>query len=244
MAITITGIYPDTGVITGGTVHQITGTDMHLITSLTVNGTAVPAENRQALSTTLMRIVTPPFSATGLGDIVAGPGAVTLDDGFTVTAATASDEPLVDSLARKWKVDVNTGTLDSPTWTPVRAITNCQPTGEATMQDSSDYDSDGWGTTTKTMQTWGVTLTLGRKVGASSSTYDPGQEYIRARDDQFAGASVVEIRYYDRNGGPQAYQGLVSVGWAESGGNTPDLSTATATLSGQGKRHNIVNPAA
>jgi len=129
-------------------------------------------------------------------------------------------------------------------WVPVRGITELTPSSDPTMEDDSDYDSNGWGSSTKTMQTWSITATLARKVGVSSGNYDPGQEYIRMRDGQFGAASVVQVRWYDRDGGPEAYSGWASVQWAETGGAPSALSTASLTLSGQGERTAILNPAA
>jgi len=243
MAIAISGIYPPTGVITGGTVHHITGTDLDDVTEIIINGVTVPTSQWQALSTTLIKLTTPAFSATGAGNVVLNPGAVTLTSGFTVTAATASDEQLVSTLARKFRLEVNTGTVSAPVWTLVRGITEFTPSSDPTMEDDGDYDSDGWGSSTKTAQTWSLAVTLGRKVGVESGNYDPGQEYLRVRDGQFGSASVVQVRWYDRNGGPEAYMGYASVQWADGGGPNTALATATVTLSGQGKRYDIVNPA-
>lgn len=243
MAIAITGITPATGPITGGTVHHITGTDLDTVTSITINGVTVPTSDFSALSTTLIRLTLPTGSATGSGNVVLGPGAVTLTGGFEYTAASASNEQLVSTLARKWKLDVNTGTAESPIWTPVRGITEFSAPNEPTMEDDSDYDSNGWASSTKTMQAWSISATLARKVGVSSGNYDPGQEYIRMRDAQFGAASTVQVRWYDRDGGPEAYSGYASVQWAQAGGAPSALETATLTLSGQGIRTNIVNPA-
>jgi hypothetical protein len=244
MAIAINGITPATGVITGGTVHHIAGVDLDDVTTITIKGTTVPTDQWSALSTSLIKLTTPPFSATGAGDVVLGPGAVTLAGGFTVTAATASDEQLVSTLARKWQLDVNTGTSDAPVWVQVRAISELTPSSDPTMEDDSDYDSNGWGSSVKTMQTWSLAATLGRKVGVESANHDPGQEFIRSRDPEFGSASTVQVRWYDRQGGPEAYTGYASVQWSEAGGSASALSTASLTLSGQGKRTSIVNPAA
>jgi len=74
MAIAISGITPATGVITGGTVHHITGTDLDDVTGITIAGVTV--DQWQALSTTLIKLVTPAFTTTGAGNVVLDPGAV------------------------------------------------------------------------------------------------------------------------------------------------------------------------
>lgn len=238
MAISITGITPNNGPTTGGTSHLITGTDLHTVTGVTVGGVAVPLF--EDLSATLLRVVTPPGSA-GAVNIMLNPGAVTLAGGFTYAPPT--DEQLVSSLARKWKLDVNTGTVASPSWLPVRAIAELKPSLEPNMEDDADYDSEGWGSETKTLLKWSLEVKVGRKTGVTTGNYDPGQEVLRTKSDQFGAAGTAHIRWYDRFAGPEAYTGFASVSWEPEGGETKDLDLVTIKLMGNGKRTTITNPA-
>ncbi|TDD88353.1 phage tail tube protein [Actinomadura rubrisoli] len=239
MAIAINGITPPAGPITGGTTHLISGTDLTTVTGVTVGGTT--ATSFVALSPTLMRVVTPAHAA-GAVNVVLNPGAVTGTGIFTYEALTG-DETLVSTLARKWRLDVNTGTVGVPVWTQVRAMGELKPQVEPNMEDDSDYDSDGWESETKTALKWTLEAKLLRKVGVTSGNYDPGQEKIRLASDQFGSAGTVQVRWYDRDGGPEAYIGFASVSWEPEGGETKDLDTVTAKLSGQGQRTTIANPA-
>lgn len=239
MAIAITGITPASGPTTGGTVHYITGTDLDTVTNVTIGGAACPVFEDQ--SPTLMK-VTSPAGTVGAKDVVLSPGAVTLVAGFTYAVPTGTEQ-LVSTLARKWKLDVNTGTVESPTWTPVRAIGELKTTVESNMEDDSDYDSDGWASETKTQLKWTLETKVLRKIGVSSANYDPGQEALRAAADQFGSAGTPQVRWYDRDGGPEAYSGFGSVSWEPEGGEAKDLDTVTIKLSGQGKRTLITNPA-
>jgi IPT/TIG domain len=238
MAIAITGITPNTAPTTGGTSHLITGTDLNTVTGVTIGGAAVLAFT--ALSPTLMR-VTAPAGTAGAQNVVLAPGAVTLTGGLTYAAPTT--EQLVATLARKWKLDVNTGSVASPVWTPVRAIGELKPNVEANMEDDSDYDSDGWESETKTALKWGLEVKVLRKVGVTSGNYDPGQEALRTASTQFGSPGTPQIRWYDRDGGPEAYSGFASVSWEPEGGETKDLDTVTVKLSGNGARTTIANPA-
>lgn len=242
MALTITGAYPATGPNTGGETITVTGTDLLTVTTCTVGGTAAP--DFDLVSATLMHVLTPAH-ANGAVNIVLGDGSttVTLTGGYTY-ANPAADATLTSTLARKFRLDVNTGTAGSPVWTQVRAITTLQAPVSPTMQDDSDYDSDGWGSQAKTMLAWSVTGTISRKVGATSGNYDAGQEKIRAAHDQFGPDGLVQIRWYDREGGPEAYTGFAHVGWEAQGGGPDALDSVNITLTGQGKRTTIVNPAA
>lgn len=239
MAIAITGITPATAPTTGGTNHYITGTDLTTVTGVTIGGTA--AISFEALSATLMRVTVPAGSA-GAQNVVLNPGAVTLTGGLTYAAPTGTEQ-LVSTLARKWKLDVNTGTVSVPVWTPVRAIGELKTTVESNMEDDSDYDSDGWASESKTQMKWTLETKVLRKIGVTSSNYDPGQEALRAAADQFGSAGTPQVRWYDRDGGPEAYSGFASVSWEPEGGEAKDLDTVTIKLSGQGKRTLITNPA-
>lgn len=151
--------------------------------------------------------------------------------------------PLVTSLARKWRLDVNTGTTETPVWVQVRGVTNFTPALTPTLQDTSDYDTDGWGSQEKTMLAWNLAITLLRK-GADETTPDPGQEALRAKADQFGTAGTAHVRWYDRNGGPEAFEGYSNVSWEPGGGAAADLESVTVNLAGKGARTAITNPEA
>ncbi|QIM20541.1 hypothetical protein G7075_04310 [Phycicoccus sp. HDW14] len=127
-------------------------------------------------------------------------------------------------------------------WVRVRAINSLKPTVDNKMEDDSDFDSDGWTSEMKTGMGWALELGLLRKIGVTTKAPDPGQEIIRNAADQFGPASVVEVRWFDRNGGVDAYQGFASASWEPDGGGTTDLDKVSAKLSGQGKRNKITNP--
>lgn len=239
MAITITGITPASGPTTGGTVHYITGTDLTTVTGVTIGGAACPL--LEAQSATLMK-VTSPAGAAGAQDVVLAPGAVTLAGGFTYSAPSGNEQ-LVSTLARKFAVEVNTGTTAAPVWTKVRAIADLKPAVNTNLEDDSDYDGEGWASETKTQLKWSLEIKVGRKIGFTTGIYDPGQEFLRAAAVQFGQGGTVELRWYDRNGGPEAYQGFGNVSWEPEGGDTKTLDMVTIKISGSGARSDIVNPA-
>lgn len=146
----------------------------------------------------------------------------------------------------KWYLDVNTGTSGSPVWVGVFGISEFEPGTDPNLEDDSDFDSAGWGSQTKTGDSWSVTATLQRKVTeADPEAYDPGQEFLRAKGDLMGAANSVEVRWYEMtDGGPriEAYQGRAAVGWKPNGGPRTALSTVALTLSGQGKRNAITHP--
>jgi len=133
----------------------------------------------------------------------------------------------------------------TPVWKRLRGMTNLVPTVDATLQDDSDYDSDGWASSAKTMQAWSLEATCGRKKGRITGAYPVTQEKIRMASTEFGGDGTIHVRWYKRLAGdPEAYEGVAQIGWKAAGGGTADLDTATITLTGVGKRHSITNPAA
>lgn len=154
----------------------------------------------------------------------------------------APEETLVSTLARKFASEINVGTAAAPEWIRIRAISEFNPTIESNMEDSSDYDGEGWGSQTKTGMTWALEMTLLRKMGRESRDYDPGQEALREAADQLGLDSVVHVRWYDREGGTEAYEGFASVEWSPEGGPYTALDSASVTLHGDGARRKITNP--
>lgn len=150
----------------------------------------------------------------------------------------------VVALTRRWRTDVNIGTDVSPNWQLCPGITEFQLTMPPNIEDSSDYDNDGWAGNTKTGQSWEATMTFNRKINDVTETYNSVHEYLRAAALAFGSASRVPVRFYDRNGLPEAYEGVALVTWEPQGGEYTDLDQVQVTLTGDGKLNTITNPAA
>lgn len=151
---------------------------------------------------------------------------------------------------RKWYLDVDTTPDEvTPTWVGVFGITEFKPTLEGSLQDDSDFDSNGWKSETNTANKWGVEgkLKRGTKPGVTPPVYDDGQEVLRLAAQQTGIANSVHVRFYEMEpNGPrvEAYEGRAAVTYTEEGGNMESLSMASFVLSGQGERDNITHPAA
>jgi hypothetical protein len=148
------------------------------------------------------------------------------------------------ALARRWKVEINMGTDVSPTWTLCPAITNLTWKADPNVEDDSTYDEGGWASNTKTGQSWSMEATFNRKASADSTAYDVVHEALRAAAFAFGAASKVGVRWYDRDGLPEAYQGVALVQWEPSGGTRTALEQVKATLTGTGQLLMIDNPLA
>ncbi len=237
MALTITGISPATGPKSGGNTVLISGTDLNTVTTVTIGGAS--ATHLSADNAFLLRAVAP-AGTVGAQAVVLN-GTATLAGGYTYLADDSAEQ-LVSSLARKFKVDINTGTVTTPVWRQVRGIAELKPGLDTNLEDDSDYDSDGWKSQAKTQLGWTLEMKLMRKSGFTTGIYDLGQETLRLAADDFPG--TIQVRWYDRDGGPEAYSGYATVAWSPEGGDAKALDMATATLSGNGVRSDITNPAA
>jgi hypothetical protein len=150
------------------------------------------------------------------------------------------------TLNRKWQLDVNTGTIASPTWVGVFGQTDFTPKTDPQTQDTSDFDAQGYMSNAVTALGWGADLKVSRKtIDGTPTAYDPGQEFIRLHAYQTGTNNTINIRYYEMEpGGPriEAYQGNVGVTWSDDGGGMEAVSSASITLNGQGPRTSIAHP--
>jgi hypothetical protein len=144
---------------------------------------------------------------------------------------------MTTALARRFKADVS---VDGTSWVPLLGINDLNPAISPTLVGSDDYDSNGFTGFEKTMQGWVLTAKCRRATNAGE--FDPGQELARAAQLQFGDGARLHIRWYDRNGAPEAYQGIAIVGYTASKTGVTDLDEVTITLTGDGLLAQIDNP--
>lgn len=149
-------------------------------------------------------------------------------------------------LNRDWYLDVNIGTVGSPNWVGVFGIQEFQPNLEPGMQDSSDFDSGGYGSDDVTELKFSLDFKVRRAPqGANALAYDPGQEVLRAAAEALGTGNRAHVRWYEMGlNGPrvEAYDGFANVQWKPDGGAGSGLRTVGVTLGGQGKRNLITHP--
>lgn len=150
-------------------------------------------------------------------------------------------------LAKDWTLEVNTAGIGAatPTWVTVKGLTSFKETGDNNTEDDSDFDSNGWGSDVVTQRKWSLECEgMRKRTDDAAFTPDPGQDYIRkaARLVGFDGA--IDVRWYRRDGAPDAHRGTATVSEFEKGGGVTALEPFTFTLAGQGAPVEITNPAA
>lgn len=148
------------------------------------------------------------------------------------------------ALARRWKMDVNLGDDDVADWQPMIAITEFQPTFPPNIEESTTYDSDGWTENEKTLQSWEVAATFNRRINDQTLVFNDVHEALRQTAFGSGSSSKISIRFYDRQGLPEAYQGRCLVEWEDQGGEASALGQVSITLTGDGPLVMIDNPLA
>ncbi|MER6832711.1 hypothetical protein ABT320_01755 [Streptomyces cellulosae] len=150
-----------------------------------------------------------------------------------------------NALARRWKIDIDmSADKDGSDYQNIIGITEFTQSAEPNIEDSSDYDSEGWAGNTKTGQAWEVGLTINRRINDQVKTYHPTHEKLRFAGYAYGSDSEVRVRWYDRDGLPEAYEGVAVVQWAPSGGEATALDQVEVTLTGNGVLSLITNPVA
>jgi hypothetical protein len=153
-------------------------------------------------------------------------------------------EPNVSALARKWRVDIDSNPADpGETWVQIKGVSEYKDSINPNLEDDSVYDDEGWGGQTKTALAQQIEIKIIRRHDPSDETsYDPGQELVRAAAREFGADGQVHLRWYDRFGGPEAYDGWFEVQWVPDGGPHTALETVVVTFFGKGKPTAISNP--
>jgi hypothetical protein len=146
------------------------------------------------------------------------------------------------ALARRWKCDLNLGTDLVPDWQPLIAVTEFQPTFPPNIEEATTYDSEGWAENEKTLQSWEVAATFNRRINDQTLVFNDAHEALRTTAFASGSASKIGVRFYDRNGLPEAYQGKALVEWEDQGGEATALGQVSVTLTGDGALSMIDNP--
>lgn len=149
---------------------------------------------------------------------------------------------MTTALARKFRVDVTSDLTLATGWLQLNGVTDLDPEIAPNLEDASAYDTNGWSSSEITMYDWTLAATVFRRL--TGSTYDPGQELARLCQGQFGTAARLGVRWYDKNGGPEAFSGVAVVTWKRSNTGVKNLEQAAITFTGTDVplNMNITNP--
>lgn len=144
---------------------------------------------------------------------------------------------MTNELARRVAVDIS---ADNVVWARLLGTTDVKDQDDLTEDDATEYDNDGFGTTEVTLHNWSLTTVFNRKSNAG--VFDPVQEIIRAARFKFGDAARVYVRWYDRNGKPDAKKGKALVNWNATATGVANIEKVTVTFKGDGVLSDIANP--
>jgi hypothetical protein len=145
------------------------------------------------------------------------------------------------ALARRFRLDVNTGTEGAPVWVQVGNVYDLELKKKASIQKSLDYDDGGAEGNQKTGYSWALNFGVRRAVNVAGA-YDVGQEAIRLKDKELGLANMAQVRWYDRTTGAEGVSGWGCVEWSDDKGKADDLASASITLTGNGPLTDIASP--
>lgn len=154
--------------------------------------------------------------------------------------------PLRSLLAKDWALEVDTRAAGAaaPQWTRVSGLTSFAESTDDNTEDDGSFDDDGWGSSVVTQRTWSIEAEGKRKrTEAQTFTPDPGQEAIRKAARVVGFSANLRVRWYRKDGSPDAYEGVSTVSGFTKGGGKTDLEPFNFTLNGQGAPVEIPNPA-
>lgn len=148
----------------------------------------------------------------------------------------------ITALARRYRLELDTGKDDAPEWTMVPGVNAFTQKTDQTTQDVTDYESGGWARNAVTQLAWSVEVTIMHRCHPETGAFNASQEALRKASMAFGAASLVHVRWYDRDGRDEAYEGRALVQWEPDGSATDDVDSIKITLTGDGPLKPITNP--
>ncbi|THV26010.1 phage tail tube protein [Glycomyces paridis] len=135
------------------------------------------------------------------------------------------------ALQRKWRWQINTGSVSVPNWETVLGLQEFTPNIEPTDQEDNDYESDGWGGSTRTMLVWGLEANLSHRKDTVTHVENTVHAFLRLASMAIEAADgVVHMRWFDKLGSVEAYEGYGLITWAPDGGGMADLERVSVTV--------------
>lgn len=142
-------------------------------------------------------------------------------------------------LAREFDLDINTGTIADPVWTPIGGITGITPGQTVQNVDVTDFDTDGWEDNIPVQRGKSLSVAINYKENGDADL-DPGQEALIALGDAMGSGAKKQFRHRSPNGRGHTFLATCAIAWP--GGEKTANSTCTAELTMRGKPTPIVEP--
>jgi hypothetical protein len=136
------------------------------------------------------------------------------------------------TLARRFILEIDTAYPAAvPVWSQNPGLLEFKDLFTPVEQRDSDYGSAGAIGYTRTALEWGIESKISHKTDDVTYVIDPVHAYLKARAVTVFGAgTVVHLRYYDRFGADDAWEGYALVTWAPEAGDDEQLDRVALTF--------------
>lgn len=158
---------------------------------------------------------------------------------FDDIAPTAGD--VGNSFEWIWDISAEP-TEETPTWLNVPDITGLQPNPSPKFKDGTTYANKGQTSQSKTGEDFTLQVQV-KGVKDASGEFQPELVVLIEAADAIGDDNVIGYRYYHATSPSLAYQGTAAVTWTRANTGNDDIEFFSFTLTGQGDRAKITNPA-
>lgn len=149
----------------------------------------------------------------------------------------------VTALARRFAVEIDVNPSGAADWQPLIGIEELKPGRAQRREKDEAYEDAGAERETITGSNWMLELKVIHRTGVDGVTFNAVQEHLRVKSEASdALTGEAHVRWYDRSGVGEAWEGRCLVEWTPEGGNGGARDIVTVKLSGQGARAAITNP--
>jgi hypothetical protein len=149
----------------------------------------------------------------------------------------------VTGLARRFAIDIDLNPGGAANWQPLIAVEEVKTLFAPRRVADESFDDAGAGRMAVTGSQWTIDAKIIHRAGADGVTYNAVQEYLRTQSEATnAMSGEVHIRWYDRSGVGEAWDGRCLIDWAPDGGNGGARDVVSLKFNGQGAKVAITNP--
>lgn len=141
------------------------------------------------------------------------------------------------------RVEINTGTLSSPTWTEIKGIQQWGPKFEQVTEDDTDVSSGGWKSEFPVGN--GMTISVSGLVKGTedpSFVVDPGVQALLDASKTYGKAGVSHLRYWRTDDIAEAYEIFTTTKVSLSDDKPPALQKFSGDLTVKGAPTEISKP--
>jgi IPT/TIG domain. len=144
------------------------------------------------------------------------------------------------ALASRFRVDLTEDLDLAGGWTQLVGMNDLKPNVAQNLVETSSYDNDGFESYEKTFQGWSLVATCWMRT--VTGLIHPSLQLLVDRELAWGDGCRIGVRWYDKNGVPEAFQGVAVVQTERGNTGVKDPETKTFTLQGDGVLTPISNP--